>query len=191
MATKKPAKKKPATKSRARGVAPRPVAKAKAKRKTAAKPVTKPAKKAASKPAEKRPAGRPTAYTAELADRICMELQNNDVSLRQICSRAGMPHRSTVTRWLGEHEEFATKYAHAREGQGDVVFERMTELEQLVLLGKVEAKAARVVLESRRWRADKLNPKKYGTKVGIGQADGLLPLVMLRDMTGRKDAPAA
>lgn len=126
-----------------------------------------PAKKAPAKKAAPKKAGRPSDYTPEIADRICNLIAESDISLRQICAMAGMPHRTTVLRWLADPKraEFASKYARAREGQADAVFDGMADIEKKVLQRKLDPKAARVVLASQQWRADKLAPKKYGAKV--------------------------
>lgn len=86
-------------------------------------------------------------------------------SLRRICEQEGMPDRVTVIRWLEAEPDFATKYAHARESQADVIFEGMADIESDVLAGTLKPDAARVVLDSRRWRAEKLKPKRYGSKI--------------------------
>jgi hypothetical protein len=174
---RKPAAKKPAV----RGGTPRPASKAPAKRIT-------PKRAPAKKPAPKRTAGRPTAYTVALADRICAELAESDVSLREICNKPGMPNRSTVNRWLEAHEDFATKYVRAREAQGEVLFDGMRAIEQKVLTRKLAPNAARVVLNNQQWRASKLTPKRYGVGVGgTGAGDENVGLLLVRDMTGRKD----
>lgn len=69
--------------------------------------------------------------------------------------------------WLEQDEEFRTKYARAREDQADTIFDGMSEVEDDVISGKLKADAARVVLDSRRWRAEKLKPKKYGAKLDL------------------------
>lgn len=109
-------------------------------------------------------AGRPSDYTEELADAICEHLANSDVSLRQLCAKTGMPNDRTVRRWLAEHEEFARKYARARESQADVIFEEMGAVETKVATRKMAPDAGRVVLWSKQWRAAKLANKKYGDR---------------------------
>lgn len=86
-------------------------------------------------------------------------------SLRRICEMDGMPDKASVMRWLEADPDFATKYAHARESQADVIFEGMADIEGDVLNGTLKPDAARVVLDSRRWRAEKLKPKRYGNKI--------------------------
>ena len=41
----------------------------------------------------------------------------------------------------------------------------MAEIERDTLTGVIDSKAANVVLSSKRWRAAKLAPKKYGDKI--------------------------
>lgn len=108
------------------------------------------------------PAGRPSDYTVELADRICEQLTNGE-SLRQICAAEGMPHRVTVLRWLDVHEEFAAKYARAREAQADYMDDLI--LETANACTAETAIADRVRVGAYQWRASKLLPKKYGEKI--------------------------
>lgn len=150
-----------------------------------------PAKRAAAKtkpaPQAKRKTGRPSLYDDKLANAICAAIAESDVSLRDLCKKPGMPNRSTVNRWLASNEAFATKYAHAREEQGDVVVDAMRTIEDKTLAGKIAPQAARAVLDSKRWRAEKLAPKRYGPQLKITPGDGA-SLVVFKDLTGRKDA---
>lgn len=109
---------------------------------------------------------RPSSYTPELADEICDRLAEGE-SLRAICRDDGMPDRRTVLRWLEKDEAFAAKCARARELQADALEEGMAEVEQQTLSGQLDPKAANVVLSSRRWRAEKLAPKKYGNRQAV------------------------
>ncbi len=87
-------------------------------------------------------------------------------SLRRICEQDGMPDKATVLRWMDD-AEFATKYARAREVQADVLFDGMADIESKVETGDLKPDAARVILDSQRWRAEKLKPKAYGSKVDV------------------------
>lgn len=85
-------------------------------------------------------------------------------SLRNVCRDEGLPAFRTVMEWLEADEGFRTKYARAREAQADVLFDGMADIESGVLSGELKPDAARVVLDSQRWRAEKLKPKVYGAK---------------------------
>lgn len=105
---------------------------------------------------------RQTLYTPELADAICERLIEGD-SLRSICLDESMPNRSTVLRWLDADEAFATKYAHARDLQGDLMDDYVLDTAQACT--NETALADRVKIAAFQWRASKLKPKKYGDKV--------------------------
>src|SRR5690606_13080781 len=75
----------------------------------------------------KKTAGRPSDYSEALVDTICERIANGE-SLRTICVDEGMPDKSTVFRWLAKHEEFATKYARAREVQAEALADEMIDI---------------------------------------------------------------
>ncbi|GAB3744851.1 terminase small subunit-like protein [Lysobacter olei] len=110
--------------------------------------------------------GRPSTYSETLADSILDKLASGD-SLRAICAEEGMPDRDTVRRWLKEHDDFAAKYAHAREEQAEFHHEEMDRLESAVEDGSLNPQAASVILANKRWRMEKLKPKVYGPAVTL------------------------
>jgi hypothetical protein len=71
--------------------------------------------------------GRPSHYSAEIADTICDRLAGGE-SLRAICADAGMPDRATVSRWLAHYEEFRDLYGSARECQAECLVDEMLEI---------------------------------------------------------------
>lgn len=113
---------------------------------------------------------RPSDYTPELADYICEQVMDGK-SLRGICAADDMPNRSTVFRWLTEHQDFATKYARARVVQAEYLLDEMVEIEDATINEQLDPAAARAVLGSKQWRAAKLAPKKYGDRLDLGNAD--------------------
>ena len=100
------------------------------------------------------------AFNQETADSIVELLQT--MPLKEICCREGMPHRVTVNRWMDENPEFASQCARARALQVDALVDDMADIEDRVLTGEIKPDAARVVLDSQRWRAIKVAPQKYG-----------------------------
>jgi hypothetical protein len=108
-------------------------------------------------------------YPPEVRDTILQRIANGE-SLRAVCAADGLPDKATVMRWLEGDAEFATKYARAREAQADVLFDDMAQIEGSVLSGELKPDAARVVLDSQRWRAEKLKPKAYGAKLDLTHA---------------------
>ena len=138
------------------------------------------------------PAGRPTDYSEELTDTICERIADGE-SLRTICADDNMPNKSTVLRWLAKHQEFATKYAHARDVQADVFVDEMTDIADDGSNDWMERKdddgnnigwrengealrRSALRISTRQWIAEKLKPKKYGTKVAVGGDKDMDPI---------------
>ena len=108
-------------------------------------------------------------YPPEVRQAVLDRIADGE-SLRSVCKLDGMPDKASVMRWLDADPEFATKYMRAREAQADVLFEGMAEIEADVLTGDLKPDAARVVLDSQRWRAEKLKPKAYGAKLDLNHS---------------------
>jgi len=123
-------------------------------------------------------AGRPTIYDSKQIHEICSRLALGE-SLREICSDPAMPSRETVRKWLAsnrpEHAELLSKYAHAREQQGDDMDDRVLEVANGVVRGEIDPHAARVAIAAFQWRASKLRPDKYGDRV-ITAGDASAPV---------------
>jgi len=62
----------------------------------------------------KKSRGRPTMYSEEMRDRICMYLANG-ITMAKICQTDGMPAFDTVWKWTMRHPDFAEATARARE----------------------------------------------------------------------------
>lgn len=127
------------------------------------------------------PAGRPTDYCDSIADEICERLSDGE-SLKNICSSEEMPTRSTVYRWMSLHEEFSDMYARAREQQAETLADEIIAIaddgsndwmEKLGNEGEVigwqlngeHVQRSRLRVDTRKWAASKLMPKKYGDKI--------------------------
>ena len=119
------------------------------------------------------------AYAVEevvdIQERVIAEIQTGR-SLRQVCKEEGMPDFRTVQRWIVSDANFAVKYARARMAQADTLFDRMEEVEEQVSAGTMDSHAARVVLDSMRWRAAKLAPKVYGDRLDVSVSDNRISI---------------
>jgi hypothetical protein len=135
-----------------------------------------------------RAIGRPTLYSEALADQICARLAEG-ASLRSICKAKGMPACSTVFGWLRSDKAFLEQYARAREAQADALFDEILEIADDGRRDYRQTKSgrefdhehvqrARLRIDTRKWIASKLLPKKYGDKVDLSHSgpDGA-PLV--------------
>lgn len=110
---------------------------------------------------------RPSSYSEKLAQAICDRLSAG-ASLVQVCELDGMPHRSTVLRWMETNPDFAAMITRVREGgQADWLVDDIARIEAKVEAGEMPPDAARVLISSKQWRAAKLAPKKYGDKTTV------------------------
>jgi len=125
-----------------------------------------PPKKAKKK--KTRPVGRPSIFTEEIAAEICRRVALGE-SVRSICRESEFPSQWTVIAWLGQekYSDFAKNYARAREVQADSTYEEIQEVEVEVRAGIIDAQVARVLIDSKKWRAGRMKPKIYGDKVSL------------------------
>lgn len=133
------------------------------------------------------PGGRPTTYTPELADEICTRLAEGE-SLRAICRDNHTPSVGTVLRWVGENKEFQDHYARAREVQAETLADEIVSIaDDSEEDSKVKTARDRLRVDSRKWVASKLLPKKYGDKLDLnhGAQDSLMDLMKAVDGRAR------
>ena len=119
--------------------------------------------------------GRPTDYTPELAAQICLHISRGD-SLRSFCRAPDAPDASTIYDWIHRHSEFAKQYARARETQAEHWADELVDLADKA----EDAQLARLQIDTRKWVASKLLPKKYGERQQIEHSsDPDKPLTVL------------
>jgi hypothetical protein len=132
-------------------------------------------KKPAPKKAKK---GRPSLYTETLAAKFCRRLAEGE-TLRAICRDKAMPDKATVLRWLADKKkaEFRDQYAHARDMQADALFDEALEIaddasgdwmedkDGKKILDHEHVQRSRLRVDTRKWAAGKLAPKRYGDKL--------------------------
>lgn len=132
---------------------------------------------------------RPTEYTPEMGELMFIGLAAGK-SLREVCADEQMPDPATIYRWLASEDDaykgFREQYTRARDAQADFYadeileisddgrndwMERRSEAEKgagvetgWVLNGE-HVQRSRLRVDSRKWVASKLKPKKYGDKL--------------------------
>lgn len=126
---------------------------------------------------------RPSEFRQDKADAICERLATG-LSLRAICRNKSMPNKSTVFRWLAQNSEFSDQYARAREAQADLYVDEMVSIADTPQIGKKTKRTSdgkteettfdmtehrRLQIETRKWVAARMRPKKYGDKLDVEQ----------------------
>ena len=118
-----------------------------------------------------RPPGRPSKYTAEMADAICERMIEGE-SLVKICEDPEMPTRTTIYRWMDANPDFVTRCARAREGLADYLVDAIEDLASKTTTDNFQA--MKVKIATAQWRAMKMAPRVYGdrTRTEVTGADG-------------------
>ena len=107
--------------------------------------------------------GRPSDYTPELAASICEQVIDG-ASLRSIGRSEDFPSSATLFRWLNDIPEFQEQYARAKELQAEGFADELIDIADSAV-DTDSAACARVRVDTRKWVAAKLRPKKYGELV--------------------------
>jgi hypothetical protein len=107
--------------------------------------------------------GRPTKYSPELAELICVRLMT-PLSLNKLCQMDDMPSRDTVCRWLIQYPEFRAQYQTATEVRLDLLVDETVDIADADALEAVDVSHAKLRIDA-RWRmAERMAPRKYGPK---------------------------
>ena len=115
-------------------------------------------------------------FTPGLGEKICAALAAGQ-SILAIARDEGMPPESTIRRWgrnsKWSSEEFVAEYAHAREDNADHHFDRLQEIEARLEQEDIDPHAARVLLDSMKWRLAKQLPRSYGDRTRMDMTASL------------------
>ncbi len=126
----------------------------------------------------KKDVGRPSDYSDELADSICSQLADGD-SMRTVCKPDHMPNKATVFKWLRTNQQFNDQYVKAKEESADTLTDEILDIADNATNDWMEnngdstgykmngeaVQRSRLRIDSRKWLASKLKPKKYGDKI--------------------------
>lgn len=122
--------------------------------------------------AEKKEKGRPSRYSAALAERICDHIRCG-CSLRRAAEKEGIP-QPTVMNWARDNEAFSNQYARACEVRLSALEDKLLDLMEdghqaagCGLIGGNLLNAVKLEVETIKWMLAKLMPKKYGDRKAV------------------------
>jgi len=155
----------------------------------------------------KKPTGRPSDYSELVAGEICERMVRGE-GLLKICSDPGMPARQTVYRWLEANEGFRDRYVRAREAlmdfyaeqilviafdeSGDIVVDQAPDGRSKTVANHAKVQRDRLKVDSLKWIASRLFPKRYGDKMELlGQDGGSSSTISISWLESDKAPPVA
>lgn len=131
-------------------------------------------------PLIKRPVGRPSEYSDYTANMLCARLTNGE-SLRTICRDEDMPGVVTVFSWMRRYPEFEKLYTRALQHRVETHVEEIIEIADdgtndfvekvrddgstYIVADHEHIQRSRLRVDTRKWIASKLKPRKYGEKI--------------------------
>ena len=119
---------------------------------------------------------RPTDYSEEIAIDICSWLIQGK-SVASYCKQENTPTVKTIYNWLAAHKEFLQLYAQAKQDSADTLTDESLDIADNVgnaveidgeivrMIDAASVAHARLRIDTRKWYASKLKPKKYGDKI--------------------------
>lgn len=138
-----------------------------------------------------QPRGRKSTYTAERV-KPALDLIAVGKSTATAAAAIGV-NPSTIFDWLARHPDFTESYARAKEAAADFMVEEMVEIADdgrndfvendkgHIALNAEHVQRSRLRVDTRKWMAAKLKPKKYGDALdvnhGVQPDDPLAALV--------------
>ena len=124
---------------------------------------------------QKSAVGRPTSYSQEIADKICI-LLGEGRTLRGICSMPDMPCVTTIWTWEQKYPEFLKLSQRAREDGTNVLAEECIEIADDTILNPQDK---RIRIDTRLRLIGKWNSKRYGDKIEHEVSHQFIPLDQL------------
>lgn len=143
--------------------------------------------------------GRPTNYSVDIAAEICGRMSEGQ-SIKRIAADENMPCSSTIFVWLQKHNDFVEMYEVAAQNRAHLLAEESLEIADdgtndwmerqstsekgggvntgWVLNGE-HVQRSRLRVDTRKWFAARLNPRKYGDKVDATISGGDKPVEMV------------
>lgn len=105
-------------------------------------------------------------------------------SVLSILNDVGMPSRDTLYRWIAADEDVSDKYTRALSIRADVLVDQIIDISDSTDEDEIKLDSGKVVtnhrviqrdrlrVDSRKWIAARMNPKKYGDKIEIENTGG-------------------
>lgn len=129
-------------------------------------------------------------FNQKHADEILEIIASSNKSLHTILSsNPEYPKLTTFYKWLDDNEVFAKNYARAKDCQADYLAEEILEISDDgtkdnletdfgVIENKEWVNRSKLRVDSRKWIASKLKPKKYGDRLELdGKVDSKTKVV--------------
>jgi hypothetical protein len=124
--------------------------------------------------------GRPSKYNITLANKICEAIATSTKGLKTLCEENDdFPSYRVLRSWISDNKVFQHLYEIAKTDQAEYMADEMLEIaddssndymqnkEGFIELKTENIQRSRLRIDTRKWIASKLKPKKFGEKVDV------------------------
>jgi hypothetical protein len=128
--------------------------------------------------------GRPSDYTDELAEEICIKIATQSKGILRLCEEnEHWPDRSTIFRWKLDNQHFCDLYDKAKQAQLEVLHDDLITISDDTSKDLTENDSGKIVynnecvnrsrlkIDTRKWILERLAPKKFGAKQETSRSD--------------------
>ena len=140
--------------------------------------------------------GPMTYYNRQLADEICSRVIEGQ-TIQEIGSSPGMPHWTTIWKWVARHPEFCEMWLIAKraqmlreaesileiadDGRNDWMQRRVDDGTFEPIVDKDNIQRSRVRIDARKWLLAKMMPSIFGERVAIEHSGSISRAAELSD----------
>lgn len=115
---------------------------------------------------------KPPKYNKELSDYICARVATSTHGLRRLCAEDDqLPSATTIDYWRYIYPEFEEAYDKAKVRQAKLLAEQTLELADESRDDPDAINAIKLQIDTRRWLAGKLQPRKFGERTTVETVD--------------------
>jgi hypothetical protein len=107
---------------------------------------------------------RPTTYSQEIADKICERISLGD-TIKEIVVDPEMPDYKIINKWRAENSYFFRQFCTALQDQALFLIDRINQHQYDLKNGFLDAKTAKVLIDTDKWLASKFYPSMFGDKL--------------------------
>ncbi len=124
-------------------------------------------------PKNKNKGGRPSPYTEELAEEICIAIMDSDKGIARLCKEhKHWPSKKTIFNWLKKNEEFKRKYEVAKAFQVEELMDELLVIPNGFLrhiydengnkrISRDDIELLRIRIDIFKWKIAGLIPRKH------------------------------
>lgn len=110
---------------------------------------------------------RLSEYDFELCKEICEKVANGSNIKSVLKSQDNYPSFQTWCTWKRTHSELLDLYTCSLQDKSESEDEEIDDVIKKLKAGEIDAITARVIIDTKKWKAAKYYPKMFGDKVDV------------------------